>query len=156
MSRGFVIWDTTTIVGDLALFWRPNRSGYTTDLDKAGVYDQAEAERICSGPGGRSTDKAVPYEVAEAAANRTVDADSMRNLVAGRLADGSPRPTGFGMDSPWFRPDLCVNHRCACHTDKDHRVLTPFPDEALGNNYCCTDCARGRPQLAQMMGMRTR
>lgn len=32
--------------GTLALWWKPSRQGYTTNLDEAGVYSLAEAEAI--------------------------------------------------------------------------------------------------------------
>lgn len=53
MSDKFYIMDTTA-TGELILWWRPNRRGYTTLLDEAGVYSAEEAEKIVSI--GRGTD----------------------------------------------------------------------------------------------------
>jgi len=50
----------TTVRGELVLWWRPDRKGYTTALDKAGIYSRAEAQAIAR---IRGTD--IPYPVAE-------------------------------------------------------------------------------------------
>lgn len=60
--------------GDSVIWWRPNSSGYTIRIDEAGRYPEAEARRI---EAIRGLDKAVPVEVAEAAASRHVVADDL-------------------------------------------------------------------------------
>lgn len=35
-----------------AVFWGPNKSGYTTNLDRAGLYPEEEADAICAQPHG--------------------------------------------------------------------------------------------------------
>ncbi len=55
--------------GDLALWWRAERRGYTSRLDEAGKYDEPEArsiERI------RGTDRAISCETVDAVAVRVV------------------------------------------------------------------------------------
>lgn len=47
-------------VGDLALWWRPNRCGYTVNVDTAGRYSKEEAESIAR---IRGEDWAIPEEV---------------------------------------------------------------------------------------------
>jgi hypothetical protein len=56
--------------GDNALWWRPERAGYTTRLDEAGRYEEAEArsiERI------RGLDKAWPVDQMYVIAHKVVD-----------------------------------------------------------------------------------
>lgn len=56
---GFYIQDSRQMVGNCMLFWRPNRSGYTTDIDEAGVYTREEAYSQ-----HKSRDTDVPWTVA--------------------------------------------------------------------------------------------
>lgn len=44
-TDGCYIQDSRSYVGNCMLFWGPNRSGYTTDIDEAGVYTLEEATR---------------------------------------------------------------------------------------------------------------
>jgi len=53
----YYILDTRTVVGNCALFWRPNARGYCCDINEAGLYTRAEAESH------RETDVAVPFEL---------------------------------------------------------------------------------------------
>ena len=58
--KQYVILDTRQIVGNCAMFWRPDGAGYTCDLSDAGLYDKTE--------GRRETDIYVPIEVARSMA----------------------------------------------------------------------------------------
>jgi hypothetical protein len=71
----FYIRDVET-GGDLVLWWRPDRRGYTSCLEKAGIYSKAEAESIAR---IRGTD--VPYPKHEV--------DSLARLVV--FQDDLPR-----------------------------------------------------------------
>ncbi len=53
---------------DVVLWWKPNGSGYTIELDKAGVYSKKEAEQICKG----GEHVAWPMKQAEAQAVKVV------------------------------------------------------------------------------------
>jgi hypothetical protein len=64
--------------GDSAVWWAPDRNGYTFRLDKAGVYDEDEARRI---ERIRGEEWAVPVEIAEAAATRHVTGQDLRDAV---------------------------------------------------------------------------
>ena len=65
----FVIVDHRKPWTDCALFWRPNRSGYTFQLDEAGRYSREEAMAIHA---NRATDIPVPLALAEVKAHRHV------------------------------------------------------------------------------------
>ena len=54
---------------DLAIWWRPAGCGYTTNVDKAGLYSEEEARKI---ERIRGTDVAIPEEVVNALTVRTV------------------------------------------------------------------------------------
>lgn len=82
----FVIVHAPSVMGDAAVFWRPNRSGYTWSLDQAGRYTQAEAEGIRGLRHG--DDWPVPLAVAEGLAHRAVDRDQA--LKAAGFFDRAP------------------------------------------------------------------
>lgn len=63
---------------DNALWWMPERRGYTVDLDKAGVYTAKEAAEIVKNR--PLEDFAVEISVARAASRRVVDADWARQI----------------------------------------------------------------------------
>jgi hypothetical protein len=49
----YYIQDTRNYVGNCMLFWRKNHSGYTPNINEAGLYTEEQARRICR---NRSTD----------------------------------------------------------------------------------------------------
>lgn len=59
-GKKYVILDSRQIVGNCALFWRPDGAGYTCDLNDAGLYDKTRSRR--------DTDIYVPIEVARSMA----------------------------------------------------------------------------------------
>lgn len=42
----YLIWSN-----DHGAFWRPNRAGYTQDMNQAGRYAKEEADKICKNGG---------------------------------------------------------------------------------------------------------
>lgn len=70
-ERRYLIRDTTAR-GELVLWWGPDRCGYTTVLDKAGLYTKTEAEAIEK---IRGTDKAVALDEIETLIVRVVRYD---------------------------------------------------------------------------------
>ena len=88
----YYIQDTRSYLGDAVMWWRPNGEGYTSDIDDAGEYEEAEAVRICR---SRSTEKAIPVDVARAAIVRVVYAGHLhRAMEAREIAVNAP--TGGG------------------------------------------------------------
>lgn len=67
----FYILDTRTVIGNEALWWRPERAGYTTNLEEAGQYN---AEQI---KGIRPSDVPVPVELARQLAHASVFTDRL-------------------------------------------------------------------------------
>lgn len=74
-ERRFYILDVRTIVGNCALWWRPNGQGYTTDLNEAGLYSEAHARAH------RETDVAVPEEMARACSQVHVRVEQLREML---------------------------------------------------------------------------
>lgn len=71
----FYIQNTVYFNSDSALWWRPNRGGYTCNLNEAGKYSREEAkgiERL-----RRGVDKAWPVEEIDAIAGRHVSVHSL-------------------------------------------------------------------------------
>jgi hypothetical protein len=74
MSK-FYILDARSIVGNCALFWRPDGAGYTTQLDDAGLYDEADAKSH------RETDVAIPEHMAKACAVTHIRVERLREAM---------------------------------------------------------------------------
>ena len=74
MSDGldYYIIDMRSPVGNCALFWRPNNSGYTTQLEEAGLYTREEATSH------RDTDVAVHKDAVAKAVVTHVRVDMLR------------------------------------------------------------------------------
>ena len=53
----YYIQDSRNYVGNCILFWAKNNSGYTTNINDAGLYDEESAKSICK---NRKSDIAWP------------------------------------------------------------------------------------------------
>lgn len=73
--EGYYIQYTKQFVGNSVLWWRPNRGGYTSDIDQAGIYSAEEARRIERRRDG--TDKAWPRSVIDRIISQHVDAQKL-------------------------------------------------------------------------------
>ena len=71
-SKLYFIQDSRSYVGNMMLFWGPERSGYLCCIDDAGRYPGSDL------PGGRDTDVPWPVEYIEAKSARYVDAQRVR------------------------------------------------------------------------------
>lgn len=83
MSEFFILCTEQLAYGGYALWWRPNRSGYTAHLEQAGRYSRAEVasiERV------RGTDVGIPVATAERGAVRVVPGDGGVVELLARLA----------------------------------------------------------------------
>lgn len=74
---------------DLVLWWRDRHTGYTTDLDEAGVYTREEAEGQAR---SRATDRAVPISIVRAAAQTRRSVDLGTLLMVERRAKEARKP----------------------------------------------------------------
>lgn len=73
-TADYYIQDASCYVGDFILWWRPNGSGYTCDVDKAGVYKGAD-----HAINRRPTDIAWPVEHVQAfGIVRVVDSERLK------------------------------------------------------------------------------
>lgn len=67
-----------------ALWWAPDRCGYTVRFDDAGRYTEAEAREIVRGLRERG-ERAIREDVAEALAVRVVPGSAVREATVGEL-----------------------------------------------------------------------
>lgn len=74
---------------EMALWWRPERRGYTTSIDEAGRYTREEAEAQAR---ARDIDFAVPLSMARALASAVVRAEKSTDLAAGTQAATAEQP----------------------------------------------------------------
>lgn len=64
---------------NLAVWWKPNRHGYTTDLSEAGYYSKEQAEEITKAANiVKVEDIMVPVEEARALASLSVPKDNLQ------------------------------------------------------------------------------
>ncbi len=71
-EREYLILDMREVVGNCALFWRPEGRGYTCNLDEAGLYTYEEAMSH------RDTDIPVHIDTARGSAVTHVRRDWLR------------------------------------------------------------------------------
>lgn len=70
MNTKYLMIDRRNFVGNDVLFWAKGRSGYTTNIEKAHVFDAKEAEKQDR---SRSTDCAIPVKEVFEHSRRVVD-----------------------------------------------------------------------------------
>lgn len=83
----YYIQDTRQVVGNCALFWRPDGAGYTCDLLDAGVYLGSHAK-----PGKRDTDVYWPVEVVRKQTIVHVRVERLREMAPKRRMRKTVRP----------------------------------------------------------------
>lgn len=81
-SKLFYIRDRRTVIGNCVLWWCPDSRGYTTELEKAGLFE--ESKRI----GLRETDEMIPESVAKALVVNHVRSGTLDDVMAARRAAG--------------------------------------------------------------------
>lgn len=96
MSKLYYIQDTSCTVGNLVLWWRPDCKGYTTDLNKAGLYPEATAMALHK---ARRTDIPRLKEEVDSISIRAVDTDDFYPKF------GWPKSAGTGLCKICGRPD---------------------------------------------------
>ncbi len=80
----YYIQDKRQYVGNDMLFWTQSKGGYTTDLDKAGLFTEAEAREICR---HRKSDIAWPENHLKEVCKKVVDMQYV-NLVKRKFLRG--------------------------------------------------------------------
>jgi hypothetical protein len=78
----FYIQHTQNYAGDYILWWGPNGSGYTFDLDRAGLYTKAEADSIV---GLRGQEKAWPKAAVQPGIERAVNVTKLYTKEAANV-----------------------------------------------------------------------
>lgn len=86
MSKDYYILDARTCVGNCALWWGPNGSGYVCDLSKAGLYTLEDAKSH------RETDIPIHRSIAENRVVKHVRWDAMPGETGIYAAQRGERP----------------------------------------------------------------
>jgi hypothetical protein len=82
----FYLLDKRNIIGNCAVFWAINGNGYTTELEKAGLFSK--------GRSSRKTDIEIPEYVVKSCFVRHVRIDTLRKVIADHgLPFENPRAT---------------------------------------------------------------
>ena len=89
-------------------WWKPDSRGYTVCIDKAGLYDEAEARSICS----TGSCVAVSKFVAEQDA-RSTPYYRRQDGTQNKLYDGGPHRVVPNDAQVWKRLMVCRLDRCA-------------------------------------------
>lgn len=83
----YLILYTGNVNGDCAIWWGPDHSGYTTDIDKAGRYTKEEADKIYKNR--PKLDKPIPWSKVEPHIKRHVHFDKVVGLAPPDLRETS-------------------------------------------------------------------
>jgi len=83
MPQLYYILDARQVVGNCALWWCPNGNGYTTQIDEAGLFDEAFVSGM-----DRDTDHAYPQELVENLIVKHVRLDHLRGHNNERWVQG--------------------------------------------------------------------
>lgn len=72
----------------IAMWWRPDQRGYTTDVDKAGRYSEEESASIVRGAPDKDMRVPLPFIDRVVATRRIVDIGDANNHAALSMLDG--------------------------------------------------------------------
>lgn len=88
-EQRYYIQDTRSFHGNAVVWWAPEGKGYTSHLDVAGLWTEDEARKIEL---NRTTDRAIPEDVARGAASLHVDAQRLPSHVGSWLPPNTSTP----------------------------------------------------------------
>ncbi len=94
----YYIRDTRQVVGNCALWWRPEGAGYATDLNEAGEYSADEA--LSTERDSGRTHRAIPIEVARAGAVTHVRVERLREFETSSAVDAKGPLVVLGIGRP--------------------------------------------------------
>jgi len=129
----YYILDSRTVVGNCAMWWRPEGAGYTAELDEAGLYTKEKAGSL------RHTDFLVPKELAEKLAVRHVRLDRLRyeNVVAVQFR----KLRKDALDA--LSSDACCNQGYWPCDDPECFLCASDQEPACPNAVICRECGDG-------------
>lgn len=128
----YLIMDSRSVVGNCALWWRPEGKGYTGEFSEAGVFDYKSAHAH------RETDIPVPFELAEAVAVRHVRVDMLREFIDLDPGKKSVEERTIGRGQPPISQDSLIgfSDQVALWIKKDHSGSSPAEREWIRDELC--------------------